>query len=63
MMRIFECSEIEWDTDDQILDLPRKLKVEINNDIDDIEESLSDQLTNITGFCHKGFDYKEIETN
>ncbi len=49
-------TNIIWDTDDIPTDLPRE--VEIPEGITD-EETLSDYLSNLTGFCHKGFDLKE----
>ena len=51
---------INWDTDEDIaIVLP--VSIEIPEDITD-EEEISDFLSNITGYCHKGFDLiKEIE--
>lgn len=51
---------INWDTDeDTAIVLP--VSIEIPEDITD-EEEISDFLSNITGYCHKGFDLiKEIE--
>lgn len=46
---------IEWDVDDlrDLESLPAQ--VEIPSEITDIEE-ISDYLSDVTGFCHKGFD-------
>lgn len=39
--------------------LPRKIEVDIPDDIpnDEVEEYLSDHISNTTGFCHNGFKY------
>lgn len=44
---------IKWDAEKEVLDeLPTE--VEIPDDITD-EDEISDYLSDITGFCHKGF--------
>jgi hypothetical protein len=51
-------TEIEYDTDGEIVDLPTQLEIEIPTEIidqEDIEEFVSDEISNITGFCHFGF--------
>jgi len=51
-------SQIKWDTDGAKVKLPKTLKVTIPNDItdiDDIDEYISDEISNRTGFCHTGF--------
>lgn len=45
-------TNIIWDTDDEIVDLPNS--IEIPEDITD-EDKISDYLSDLTGFCHKGF--------
>ena len=55
---------IEYDTDDENIDLPKTFEIELNNDITDIEEIveiISDKISDITGFCHKGFLIKELD--
>jgi len=52
-------SEIEYDTDD-LTGLPETLEIEIPveqeiEDVVELEEYVSDQISNITGFCHKGY--------
>lgn len=49
---------IQWDTDDGFTDLPSEL--DIPDDITSLDE-ISDFLSDLTGFCHFGFDvvYKE----
>ena len=55
-------TEIEYDTDGEIVDLPTKIEIEIPIDIDkeDIEDFVSDEISNITGFCHFGFEMELI---
>lgn len=55
-------TNIQWDTDGEDINLPTTLEVEIPNadtmDEQDIDEFISDDITNQTGFCHKGFSLK-----
>ena len=51
-------SKIKYDTDDAKVKLPKTLKITIPNDIidiDEIDQYLSDEISNRTGFCHRGF--------
>lgn len=51
-------TNIEYDTDGENIDLPIELKIEVPNNLideEDIEEFISDEISNETGFCHKGF--------
>jgi len=52
---------IDWDTDGEAVDLPERLLVPIpegmEEDIEEIEDYVSDTITEDTGFCHKGFGY------
>lgn len=45
-------TNIIWDTDNETVDLPAS--IEIPEDITD-EDEISDYLSDLTGFCHKGF--------
>ena len=50
--------EIQYDTDGEVIDLPIQLEIEIPDEIidqEDIENFVSDEISNITGFCHFGF--------
>lgn len=50
---------IQWDIDpedDGGVELPNEIT--IPNDIED-EEAISDYISDITGFCHKGFELEE----
>ncbi len=48
---------IEYDTDGEKIELPNRLEIELPDDTDpeDVEQLLSDEISNITGFCHFGF--------
>ena len=48
---------IEYDTDGEKVELPDRLEIELPDDTDpeDVEQLLSDEISNITGFCHFGF--------
>ena len=50
---------IQWDVDDprELDDLPEE--IEIPKEIEDDEDSISDFISDETGFCHKGFDITE----
>lgn len=58
---------IKWDTDgDQELakELPDTIKIpeELANEVEDLNnanEKISDYLSDVTGFCHYGFDLVE----
>lgn len=51
--------EIIWDADDaeDIADLPTAMEVEVADGLsgDELDEAISDAITEATGFCHKGF--------
>tara|TARA_R110000772_G_C13310268_1_gene440065 strand:+ start:12726 stop:13031 length:306 start_codon:yes stop_codon:yes gene_type:complete len=52
-------TNIKYDTDGEDIDLPQKLIINTPKNIcddDDIEEYISDDISNQTGFCHKGFE-------
>jgi len=51
-------TNIEFDTDGEIVELPNQLEIEIPIDIvdkEEIDDFVSDEISNITGFCHYGF--------
>ncbi len=62
---LYEVNNIKWDTDDETVDLPTSLSVEVPDDITDgveVDDYVSDDISNQTGFCHKGFTtFPEIE--
>lgn len=54
----YTVNNIEYDTDGEEVKLPKTLKIEVPSHIqgyEDIEEFISDEISNITGYCHKGF--------
>ena len=56
-------TNIEFDTDGEIVELPNQLEIEIPIDIVDkgeIDDFVSDEISNITGFCHYGFQLELI---
>jgi hypothetical protein len=55
-------TEIQYDTDGEVVTLPTQLEIDIPSDIeeDDIDDFVSDEVSNITGYCHFGFDMKII---
>jgi len=62
-LRIFIVTDIDWDTDGEEVDLPDEMTVNVSEDEeleeDEIEEYISDKISDETGFCHFGFNYKE----
>ena len=51
-------SNIEYDTDGENVDLPGQIEIEVPDEIKEygeIEQYVSDAISDITGFCHKGF--------
>jgi hypothetical protein len=63
--KVFQVGNIEWDTEDSSgegpegLDLPKSLTVNVPDEhlssYEDTEEFISDFISNITGFTHKGY--------
>jgi len=55
-------TEIQYDTDGEVVTLPTQLEIDIPSDIeeDDIDDFVSDEVSNITGYCHFGFEMKII---
>ena len=58
----YKVSEIVWDTDEQESDLPTECLIDVmvnsNTTEEDIEESISEAITDMVSFCHKGFKYE-----
>lgn len=60
-------TNIKWDTDGEDIDLPKEMEVELpeyidETDEDEVDEYISDYISDETGFCHYGFDIKEVKT-
>jgi len=63
--KVFKVKDIEWDTEDSTgegpegLDLPTSLTVSVPKEhlgsYEDTEEFISDFISNVTGFTHKGY--------
>lgn len=52
--------DIEWDTDGEDVDLPTNVEIDVptpifNDGKEEVEEFISDALTDEYGFCHMGF--------
>ena len=59
-------TNIQWDTDgdkENLMDLPAELSIDADtlsiSDKDEIEETISDYLSDTYGFCHYGFDFEK----
>jgi hypothetical protein len=54
-------TDISWDTDDDVKDLPTRIEYDIVGhppltiDMNELEEQLSEHITEEYGFCHNGF--------
>lgn len=58
-----KATNIKWDTDgdeELLKELPSEIQIpnEVaeNADRDDYEDDISDYISNVTGFCHYGFE-------
>ena len=52
---------IQWDIDEDDCEcgaVPLPLEIEIPNTMTDLED-IADYISDITGFCHKGFELEE----
>lgn len=60
-MTKFTVTNIKYDTDGQSakkLGLPKEMEIEVPENVEgyeEIEEFISDEISNRTGFCHLGF--------
>ena len=55
---IYRAYDIEYDTDGKKIKLPKELSINVNDSFktnEDKLEFISDEISNITGFCHFGF--------
>lgn len=60
MEKTYLVTDIEWDTDGEDVDLPEEIEITIPDDEElnspeEVLDFISDEITNITGFCHLGF--------
>ena len=54
----YTVTNIEWDTDGENVDLPSLIEIDVPGTItesQEIDDYLSDEISNQTGFCHTGF--------
>ena len=60
----YKVTNIKYDTKDTS-DLPKEIYVNIDDSEEledyDIDEIISDAISDTTGFCHKGFSFEEIK--
>jgi hypothetical protein len=59
-MTKYNVTDIKYDTDGEQIDLPKVLEIDVPNEFDgedEIADYISDEISNITGFCHKGFSF------
>ncbi len=65
MPKTYIVTNIKYDTDGDVSiaeSLPKTLSITVNDEEEDVQEYISDEISNITGFCHMGFSTKpEIE--
>jgi len=57
MPKLYQVSNIRWDTDGGAVDLFTDIKVQVPTNEPEPDEYISDWLSEITGFCHYGFEY------
>lgn len=62
-MKTYRITNIKWDTDELEIDLPTDFSMSVDVEKDttelEIEERISDSISNVYGFCHFGFNYEE----
>lgn len=56
----FRVSNIKYDTDGEMIPLPQELVLELA-DHEFVEDELSELVSDLTGFCHHGFEYEVVE--
>ena len=54
----YTVTDIKYDTDGEKVKLPKRLKIDVPDEITDhaeIAEHISEEISNITGYCHEGY--------
>ncbi len=54
----YQVTDIVYETDGAKVILPKEMSINVPDDLEDDYskiEFISDEISNITGFCHKGF--------
>lgn len=57
-MRKFAITNIQYDTDGEDVNLSAEMEIEVPEHLEgyeEIEQFISDEISNRTGFCHRGF--------
>jgi len=62
-MTTIKITQIEWDTDGESVDLPKSVTITVEDwatgtDEAQIEDWVSDYLSDEYGYCHHGFDFE-----
>jgi hypothetical protein len=60
----YQVSNIKFDTDGIETDLATNMVIEVDDEItdkDEIEEFISDEISNQTGYCHFGFTIDNLQ--
>lgn len=55
-MKTYLVTNIDYDFDEEIVDLPTEFKIKVPNNVDDIYDYISNEISNLTGFCVNCFD-------
>lgn len=55
-MKTYLVTNIDYDFDDEIVDLPTEFKIKVPNNVDDIYDYISNEISDLTGFCVNCFD-------
>lgn len=59
----YTCFDIKYDTDGEYAVLPTKLIIDVDHRLKgiELEEILSNAISDKTGFCHYGFKFKKMD--
>lgn len=59
---LYRVTDILWDTDAEDVVLPEEVIVAVADDADpaEVEDILSDEITEQTDWCHRGFAYETV---
>lgn len=62
-MTTYRVYDIKWETDGEDVDLPSEMSLEVEDGLDseEVEEIISDWLSDETGFLHDGYRYEETD--
>jgi hypothetical protein len=58
MSKQYTVTNIQYDTDGAKVDLPKTMEIVVPDDVEgyeEIEEYISNEISNRTGYCHFGF--------